>query len=107
MRLVRYITLPLKYTISVRDGLQRKIDIDLKRIYITCATGGKSGFLPHDHRLLNQKRTQPRQGSNRVRDARRYRPGHEFRKTLKKKQPSGQKFSKGTSSGEREASKSF
>lgn len=51
---------------------------------ITHATGGKSGFLPQNHCLLGQKRAQPRQGSDRARDAHRYiramssgRPGRE------------------------------
>ena len=35
MRMVRYVTLPLEVTVSFRDGLERKIETDLKRIYIT------------------------------------------------------------------------
>lgn len=219
MRLVRHVTLPLEDTVSFKDGLERKIDTDLKRIYITAgmackpalalaalskameswtddvgaalgsvsedlfkrspvhelklasvflgeasidiirlvarvmlssvtakralwlrpwvadpaskqawcripfegsslfgnkldsaisrATGGKSGFLPQDRRILNQRRTQPRQEPERARDARRYRPGREFRKNWRRGQPSGQKSSKSAPSSGRETSKSF
>lgn len=219
MRLVRHVTLPLEDTVSFKDGLERKIDTDLKRIYITAgmackpalalaalskameswsddvdaalasvsedlvksspihelklasvflgeasldiirlvarvmlssvtakralwlrpwvadpaskqawcripfegsslfgnkldsaisrATGGRSGFLPQDRRLLGQRRPQPRQDQERARDARRYRPGRDFRRNWKRNQPSGQKSSKTSSSGGREASKSF
>lgn len=41
MRLVRHVTLPLEDTISFKDGLERKIDTDLKRIYITAGMACK------------------------------------------------------------------
>ena len=74
---------------------------------ITRATGGKSGFLPQDRRLIDQRRPQNRQNPDRAREARFYRPGREFRKNWKRPQSTGQKFSKGKSSASREATKSF
>lgn len=38
MRLVRYVTLPLEDTVSFKDPLERRIDADLKRIYLTAGT---------------------------------------------------------------------
>ena len=35
MRLVKHVTLPLEDSVSFKDGSERKIDTDLKRIYIT------------------------------------------------------------------------
>ena len=34
MRVARHVTLPLEDTVSFRDGLERRIETDLKRIYI-------------------------------------------------------------------------
>lgn len=33
MRLTKHVTLPLEDAVSFKDGLERKIDLDLKRIY--------------------------------------------------------------------------
>ena len=38
MRLVRYVTLPLEDTVSFKDHLERRIDSDLKRIYLTAGS---------------------------------------------------------------------
>lgn len=75
---------------------------------ITRATGGKSGFLPQDRRLQNQKRSFPRrQNSDRAREARSYRPGREFSRSWKSRQSSFKKPAKGGSSGNQDTTKSF
>lgn len=42
MRLVRYVTLPLEDTVSFKDALDRQIDSDLKRIYLTTGMACKT-----------------------------------------------------------------
>ena len=74
---------------------------------ISRATGGKSGFLPQDRRPFNQRKFFPRQDQDRAREARRYKPGREFRKNWRRNQPSGQKPTKGATSGNRDTPKSF
>lgn len=41
MRLVRHVTLPLEDTVSFRDALDRRIDSDLKRVYLTAGMACK------------------------------------------------------------------
>lgn len=75
---------------------------------ISRATGGKSGFLPQDRRLLGQKQTKPRrQAPDRFREARSYRPGKQAGRGWRSRQSSFQKSSKNNSGGDRDASKSF
>ena len=75
---------------------------------ISRATGGKSGFLPQDRRLQNQKRTFFRpQITDRWRDARNYRPGREFSRPWRSRQPPFKKQTKGTTSNSQESTKSF
>lgn len=75
---------------------------------ISRATGGKSGFLPQDRRLLGRKKPQFRRRSpERSREARSYKPGRDFRKNWSRGQASFRKSAKGQTSSGREQAKSF